>query len=124
MRNLIRKLLDFAYLFSQPIDQMVMYDRSSNNVPDAMIRTRELYTPQFDSRIPYGNSHELFTSSGEWGHVPVKICRLEFDIWLRSNCLSLADRLSMASSVEMRLPLVDYRLVEIVLGLRKANSDH
>ena len=30
----------------------------------------------------------------------------------------------MASSVELRLPLVDYRLVETVIGLRKAIPDH
>jgi len=29
----------------------------------------------------------------------------------------------MASSVELRLPLVDFRLVETVIGLRKARSD-
>jgi asparagine synthase (glutamine-hydrolysing) len=39
--------------------------------------------------------------------------------WLASNCLALADRVSMAHSVEMRLPLLDVRLVELVVGLRK-----
>src|SRR5438445_13363048 len=29
----------------------------------------------------------------------------------------------MASSIELRLPLVDHRLVETVIGLRKTNSD-
>jgi asparagine synthase (glutamine-hydrolysing) len=38
--------------------------------------------------------------------------------WLRSNCLALADRMSMASSVEMRLPLLDVKLVELVMGMR------
>lgn len=40
--------------------------------------------------------------------------------WLRSNCLALADRMSMAHSVEMRLPLLDVRLVERVTGMRNA----
>lgn len=38
--------------------------------------------------------------------------------WLRSNCLALADRMSMAHSVEMRLPLLDVGLVETVTGMR------
>jgi asparagine synthase (glutamine-hydrolysing) len=38
--------------------------------------------------------------------------------WLRSNCLALADRMSMAHSVEMRLPLLDIGLVETVTGMR------
>lgn len=39
--------------------------------------------------------------------------------WLASNCLALADRVSMAHSVEMRLPLLDARLIELVVGLRR-----
>ena len=39
------------------------------------------------------------------------------------NGIAQGDRLSMASSVELRLPLVDHRLVETVVGLRKARSD-
>jgi asparagine synthase (glutamine-hydrolysing) len=38
--------------------------------------------------------------------------------WLRSNCLALADRMSMAHSVEMRLPLLDAGLVDTVTGMR------
>jgi asparagine synthase (glutamine-hydrolysing) len=124
LQKFLGNLLDFGYLFAHPMDQMVMYDRSKNNLPDALMRVGELYTPQFSSRIPNRNCFELFTKPGEWGNVPVKTCSLEFDIWLRSNCLNLSDRLSMASSVEMRLPLIDHRLVETVLGLRKSRTDH
>lgn len=38
--------------------------------------------------------------------------------WLRSNCLALADRMSMAHSVEMRLPLLDIELINRVTGMR------
>jgi asparagine synthase (glutamine-hydrolysing) len=34
------------------------------------------------------------------------------------------DRLSMAWAVELRLPFVDYRLVETAIGLRKTSPDH
>jgi asparagine synthase (glutamine-hydrolysing) len=43
--------------------------------------------------------------------------------YLLSNGLDQCDRLSMAASVECRVPLVDYRLVETVIGLRKVNRD-
>lgn len=43
--------------------------------------------------------------------------------WLRSNCLALADRMSMAHSVEMRLPLLDIELVNRVTGMRNAGLD-
>lgn len=38
--------------------------------------------------------------------------------WLRSNCLALVDRMSMAHSVEVRLPLLDVDLVNMVSGMR------
>lgn len=38
--------------------------------------------------------------------------------WLRSNCLALVDRMSMAHSVEVRLPLLDVDLVNMVTGMR------
>jgi len=38
--------------------------------------------------------------------------------WLRSNCLALVDRMSMAHSVEVRLPLLDVDLVNKVTGMR------
>lgn len=38
--------------------------------------------------------------------------------WLRSNCLALMDRMTMAHSVEGRLPLLDTELVDRVTGMR------
>lgn len=38
--------------------------------------------------------------------------------WLRSNCLALLDRMSMAHSVELRLPLLDVELVNRLIGMR------
>jgi asparagine synthase (glutamine-hydrolysing) len=46
------------------------------------------------------------------------------ETYLLENGIAQGDRLSMASSVELRLPLLDYRLVELVIGLRKAQADH
>lgn len=43
--------------------------------------------------------------------------------WLRSNCLALVDRMSMAHSVEVRLPLLDIELVNRVTGMRNAGLE-
>lgn len=45
------------------------------------------------------------------------------DSWLLSNCLELADRLSMAWSIEMRVPFLDIDLVEGVTAMRQAGLD-
>jgi len=65
----------------------------------------------------------LFTFPHPWPDVDVRMTHLICDTYLRENGVSQGDRLSMASSVEMRLPLLDYRLVETVVGLRKTQSD-
>lgn len=49
--------------------------------------------------------------------------RLLFSTYLLQNGLAQGDRLSMRASVEARIPLVDYRLVETVIGLKKAYPD-
>jgi asparagine synthase (glutamine-hydrolysing) len=51
--------------------------------------------------------------------IALPLSQLLNQTWLVSNCLALADRVSMAHSVEMRLPLLDARLIELVVGLRK-----
>jgi 2-polyprenyl-3-methyl-5-hydroxy-6-metoxy-1,4-benzoquinol methylase len=78
-----------------------------------------LYTSSFKQNISPQNSFRPFRIDEPYDSLPVRICRALFDTWLVSNCIVLGDRLSMASSVELRLPLLDYKLVELVMGLRK-----
>ncbi|RMD60168.1 MAG: asparagine synthetase B, partial [Nitrospirae bacterium] len=54
----------------------------------------------------------------------VLITELACYSYLLGNGITQGDRLGMASSVEQRLPLVDYRLVETIIGLRKCRSDY
>jgi asparagine synthase (glutamine-hydrolysing) len=64
-----------------------------------------------------------FTFDRPWGDIDLLVTRILCDTYLRVNGLCQGDRLFMASSVELRIPLVDYRLVETVIGLRKGRSD-
>lgn len=85
----------------------------------------------------WGRSH-LFTESfhdslngfdAAWPHtsydpsvsLETKLTALIFKGYLLENGINQCDRLAMASSVEGRLPLVDYKLVETVIGLRKVH---
>lgn len=56
--------------------------------------------------------------------IPAAIIRLLFDTWLTSNCLSLGDRVSMGVGVEVRLPFLDVKLIELVMALRRRTPDH
>jgi asparagine synthase (glutamine-hydrolysing) len=83
-----------------------------------------LYTARFRAGLEPGAPHELFTLTPPREHPAVDMTRLICETYLLENGMAQGDRLAMASSVELRLPLVDYRLVETVVGLRKACPDH
>jgi asparagine synthase (glutamine-hydrolysing) len=83
-----------------------------------------LFTPQFREKTGTTDVCGLFTIKRPWPQLDVTITRLICQTYLSEVGIAQGDRLSMASSVELRLPLVDYRLVETVIGLRKAQPDH
>ena len=56
--------------------------------------------------------------------IPAAVIRMLFDTWLASNCLSLGDRVSMAVGVETRMPFLDAKLIELVMGMRAQQPDH
>jgi asparagine synthase (glutamine-hydrolysing) len=106
--------------FAGPMDRMVFYDTLSDFRDAAEMRAH--YAPSFATEIDPGESTRLFTFEQPWPDVETTITRLVCDTYLRGNGIAQGDRLSMASGVEMRLPLVDHKLVESVIGLRKHQS--
>ena len=103
-------------------DQMVFYDLVSD-FRASMHDTRQLYSESFKEQINGNSPARLFTFARPWPNIDVTLTRLICDTYLRENGVTQGDRLGMASSIEMRLPLLDHRLVETVIGLRKAHTD-
>jgi asparagine synthase (glutamine-hydrolysing) len=65
----------------------------------------------------------LFSGPPLWEDLETSMTTLLCDSYLLCNGLVILDRQGMASSIEGRAPLVDYRLAELVVGLRKHSSD-
>ena len=109
--------------FSSPVDRPVFYDLAPEFQAAAEVG-RSLFAPAFASQMREGSEYDVFGAleSGS-SSIEVMLTRLICESYLVENGLAQVDRLSMASGVEVRQPLVDYRLVEIVTGLRKRNSD-
>src|ERR1044071_7647075 len=103
-------------------DQMVFYDLVSD-FRASLNETRQLYTRGFVDQLNGKTATSLFTFDRPWPNIDVTLTRLICDTYLRENGVTQGDRLGMASSIEMRLPLLDHRLVETVIGLRKAHTD-
>ena len=105
-----------------PAGQLVFYDLSPD-FRSARAEAARLYAVGFAERLVGVSPADLFTIPHPWPRVDVTLTRLVSDTYLRANGVAQGDRLAMASSVEMRLPLLDRRLVETVIGLRKGNTD-
>ncbi len=82
-----------------------------------------LYGRAFRERLDESAAYAPFTRDWPWPPTDIVTTQLICSTYLLENGITQGDRLSMASSVELRLPLVDHRLVETVIGLRKTQSD-
>jgi asparagine synthase (glutamine-hydrolysing) len=105
-----------------PGKRLFFYDLA----PDFSLASRKmasLYSRDFLHQLRSETTAPSFNSNNDKTPTDITVTRLICDTYLRENGIAQADRLSMASSIELRLPLVDYRLVEKVVGLRKAHTD-
>ena len=84
---------------------------------------RRFYGRRMREEAAQSRASRIFDAPQTPGQERIGVTRLIFDTYLRENGITQGDRLSMASSIELRLPLLDYRLVETVIGLRKHRSD-
>lgn len=105
-----------------PVNQLVFYD-TTREFSLAANGLQDLYTPAFREQLNGSTAAKVFAPENPTQDVDVAITKLICDTYLRENGVAQGDRLSMASSIELRLPLLDYRLVETVIGLRKTRSD-
>ena len=103
-----------------PADRVVFYD-SDHSFQTASHNIHGMYTKHFNDQVLDSDPTATFTRHDPSTPLDITILRLICETYLRENGIAQGDRLSMAASVELRLPLVDYRLAEIVIGLHKAH---
>jgi asparagine synthase (glutamine-hydrolysing) len=108
---------------NSPANQMVFYDViESYQAGEHM--AHKAYTKKFARAIGDYSAASVFRIDPPWEHVDVRIMGLVCSTYLLQNGIAQGDRLSMANSVELRLPLIDYRLAELVVGLQKIKPSH
>ena len=106
-----------------PGNRIVFFDQSPlfQTVGDSV---QAILTERFRDSIYESELWQPFAFPHPWPRLDVLFTKLICETYLIENGLTQGDRLSMASSVELRLPFIDYRFVETVIGLRKACPDH
>ena len=102
--------------------RLVFYDRQADFML-AAAGVDSIYHPQFAARMDAADAYSIFSDVDQSNSIETNLTALVCATYLRENGITQGDRLGMASSVEMRLPLVDYKFVETVVGLRKTRSD-
>jgi asparagine synthase (glutamine-hydrolysing) len=105
-----------------PRDQMVFYDLTQHYRLGEQLASG-IYPAAMKEAVGVSTAPGVFTMPRPWPRIDIAMTRLVCQTYLLENGMARGDRLSMASSVELRLPFVDYRLVETVIGLRKARTD-
>jgi asparagine synthase (glutamine-hydrolysing) len=105
---------------TSPAEQLVAYDLM-DSYQAATHAVGPTYTRRFADQLAAAAWHprELFRCVGDDTPIDIQIIAVLCRGFLLQNGLAQGDRLSMANSVELRLPLVDYRLVELAIGLQK-----
>ena len=75
-----------------------------------------MFAPDIANRIDFGATDRIITDPYERCDAPDELTRalyVDIKTYLPEDILALSDRLSMWHSLEVRVPLVDHRLVEL-----------
>lgn len=79
----------------------------------------QLYAPEFAATVPLAERglqvYDAFKYFG--GPAPDVLNFVDYETYLPGDILVKVDRMSMANSLEMRAPLLDYRIAEFASGL-------
>lgn len=102
--------------------RMPFYDKA----PDYRHAARHVgsaYSRTFAEAVKDVDPGRIFTFPLPWPDIDVALTERICATYLRENGIAQGERLAMASSVELRLPFMDHKLVETVIGLRKRQTD-
>jgi asparagine synthase (glutamine-hydrolysing) len=100
--------------------RVVFYDKEPFFLSSMGALNKSFYTDRFADELGPQDMTRNFAAQRSDSPPEVALIRLICETYLMENGIAQGDRLSMAASVESRLPLVDYRLVETVIGLHKS----
>jgi asparagine synthase (glutamine-hydrolysing) len=118
-RQWIDRQVDAGRLDLEHPGEWVFYQLDYHWDP-AVAFTGQVFAPPFAARLTPRGPWRLMAGLSDAVPPELGVTGLLFDSWLVSNCLDLGDRVSMASSVEARVPLLEPGLIDTAIGLWNA----
>lgn len=106
-------------LMTMPFDSYY-YSRTSNPGMFFNSRSSELYTPDFAERITKefsASAATRFLGSGHGEGLVNRMLYVDTKTSLPDDLLLKADKMTMANSIELRVPLLDHKLLEFAASL-------
>jgi len=107
------KLGRYLDLAASPLERRY----SGGHLYDVRLRDT-LYRPEFAAAAgdPFAAVAPVYAASQEWDTLG-RLLYLDTKTWLPNDILIKADRMSMANSIELRVPFLDYRLIEYAASI-------
>ncbi len=96
------------------------YSRSSSPLNFLNKNAKEFYTQEFYDNIHLAESHDFrkrLLQNVESGDLLDKMLYIDTKTWLPDDLLVKADKITMANSIELRVPLLDHTVLEYAASL-------
>jgi asparagine synthase (glutamine-hydrolysing) len=119
-------LTKYRHLLSIPFDSYY-YGRTYSALNFFNSRMNEIYTQDFLHAVNKGESIKPTRSYLESQHgkdTLSKMLYVDTKTWLADDLLIKADRMTMANSVELRVPLLDHNILEFAASLPREHKLH
>jgi asparagine synthase (glutamine-hydrolysing) len=121
-----RQLRRYADLLSLPLEKYY-FSRVSGELDLLNCNRRALYAPQFQEQVQT-DTNEWFSKS-ILANMPQsdtlqKLLYIDTKTWLPDDLLIKADKMTMANSVELRVPFLDHHVLEFAASLPARHKLH
>jgi len=117
------RLLFTSLVCTTPKDQSMFMGISGAPEFTSLINTGINYYPDIEGKVPcvYRHTKNIISTAMESHEIIINLlCKLN-RTWLISNCVQLADTLSMSNSIESRAPFLNSNLIKTMLAYNTQN---